>query len=221
MVEVRHPAARTATGFASANIAFIKYWQQTTIHHNFSSRHPHKIIGNCIIGIWLSEDMEPTSAATYERARRLANQLLWAIDLQCVRLASSEPEDSDFVFRKWVDFDFLVVSLIRLRRVAKLAASIPEIQPSLDAAIREFDDALPYLKRIRDVAEHIDDYAVDRGKDSTIARQSLEVSLMSENDSKLKLNWLGGELSTDEALRASQKLFETIKEASRFFKSRA
>jgi hypothetical protein len=163
--------------------------------------------------------MKPTSAATYERARRLANLSLWAIDLQCRRLASSQPEDSVFVFRKWADFDFLVVSLTRLRRAAQLAASIPEVQPSLAAAIREFDAALPHLKRMRDVAEHIDDYAVDRGRDGNIARQSLEVSLMSEDGSMLK--WLGGELSTHEALRASQRLFEAIKAASSVFKSRA
>ena len=164
---------------------------------------------------------KPTSASTYERARRLANRSLWSIALQCRRLASSEPEDSDFVFRKWADFDFLVVSLTRLRRAAKLAASIPEIHPSLDAAIREFDAALPHMQRMRNVAEHIDDYALDRGRDSAIARQSLEVSSMDADGSTLMLKWLGGELSTHEALRASQKLFEAIRAASSFFKSRA
>jgi hypothetical protein len=106
-----------------------------------------------------------------------------------------------------------------LRRAAKLAASIPEVQPRLSAALTEFDAALPHLKRMRDVAEHIDDYAVDRGRESSIARQSLEVSSMSENGSAL--GWLGVELNSHEVLKASQRLFEAIKEASTVFTSRA
>lgn len=50
------------------------------------------------------------AAAIYERARRLANISLWAVDLQCRRLKSTEPEDTEFIFRKWADFDFLIVS---------------------------------------------------------------------------------------------------------------
>jgi hypothetical protein len=163
--------------------------------------------------------MKPTSAATYERAKRLANLSLCAIDLQCRRLSSSEPEDSVFIFRKWADFDFLTVALTRLRRAAKLAAGIPELQVSLGAALAEFDAALPHLKRMRDVAEHIDDYAVDRGRERSIARQSLEVSFMSNDDSTIE--WLGARLNSQEALKASQRLFEAIKEASRAFTSRA
>jgi len=62
-----------------------------------------------------------------------------------------------FIIRKWADFHFLVVGLTRLRRAAKLAASIPEVQPLLVTALTEFDAALPRLrlKWMRDVAEHI------------------------------------------------------------------
>ena len=143
---------------------------------------------------------------------------LWTIDLQCRRLRSSEPEDSTFVFRRWADFDFLIVALTRLRRAATLAASLPEIQQSLSTALNEFNLALPQLKRLRDVAEHIDDYAIDEGRKRFIRRQSLEISSLSEDGSTL--NWLSVRLNSYEALEASQKLFEVIKAASSAFTKR-
>jgi hypothetical protein len=59
------------------------------------------------------------------------------------------------VFRKWSDFDFLIVALIRFRRCVKLTAKIPEIHSEILAALKEFDTVLPHLKKMRDVAEHI------------------------------------------------------------------
>jgi hypothetical protein len=159
--------------------------------------------------------VKPTAAATYERARRLANLAVWTIDLQCRRLQSVEPEDSVFVFRKWADFGFLVVALTRLRRAAKLAASLSEAKSILGAALQEFDAALPDLKRMRDVAEHIDDYVIDQGRQRTVARQSLEVSSM--EDDGLTLEWLGCRLNAREALQASQQLFEAIKGVAHVF----
>jgi hypothetical protein len=161
--------------------------------------------------------MKPTSAATYERDRRLANMSLWAINLQCRRLRSSEPEDDDFVFRKWADFDFLIVALTRFRRAAKLAANISEIQLEVSVALKEFDSALPHLKKMRDVAEHIDDYAIDRGREPSVNRYALEVSSFSDDDDRLVLEWLEHQLNADEALKASQKLFDTIRKVSTAF----
>jgi len=161
--------------------------------------------------------MKPTSASTYERARRLANLSLWAIDLQCRRLRSSEPEDDRFVLRKWTDFDFLIVALTRLRRAAKLAAKVPEIKTEVSAALREFDSILPHLKKMRDVAEHIDDYALELGKEASIERGSLEVSSLYERENGIVLEWLGNQLNADEALNASRRLFDAIRKASMAF----
>ena len=80
--------------------------------------------------------MKPDSAAIYERARRLANQALWTVDLQRRRLNSDEPEDDKFVLRKWSDFHFLIVALTRLRRAAELAARVPAISEDM----RGFED---------------------------------------------------------------------------------
>jgi len=104
----------------------------------------------------------PLHTATYERARRRANIALSTVALQRSRLHSEEPDDNEFVFRRWADFDFLIVALIRLRRAAILAAKVPAIKPDILAAVKEFDASLPGLKTTRDVAEHFDDYAVDK-----------------------------------------------------------
>ena len=160
---------------------------------------------------------KPTATAIYERARRLANIAVRSVQLQCRRLQSPEPEDATFVFRKWADFDFLIVALTRLRCAAQLAAGVPQFQSSLVAAVEQFDRALPGLKGIRDVAEHIDEYALDQGRKKSVARQSLEVSTMEEEGPTL--HWLGTSLNALEALQGSQILFTAIKQASRLFQT--
>lgn len=157
----------------------------------------------------------PTSAATYERARRLANVSIWAIELQCRRLELSEPEDAIFIFRKWTAFDFLIVALTRLRRAAVLAVRVPQVQEAVSVALQEFDAALPGLKKLRDIAEHIDEYAVGRGRQRSVKRQELEVSQMSTDPPVLV--WLGHELNARDALHAGQKLFRSIQEAAAAF----
>jgi hypothetical protein len=138
---------------------------------------------------------------------------LWAINLQCRRLRSSEPEDDSFVLRKWVDFDFLIVALTRFRRAAKIAANIPEIHSEVATALKEFDSALPHLKKMRDVAEHIDDYAIEQGREASVERGLLEVSSLNDGEDGLILGWLGHQLNADKALSASRKLFDTIRKA--------
>jgi hypothetical protein len=160
---------------------------------------------------------KPTAKATYERARRLANIATWSVHLQCRRLESTEPEDVAFVLRRWTDFDFLIVALVRLRRAAQLAADIPELKSALVPATTQFDDALPGLKSVRDVAEHIDEYALDQGRRKSVARQSLEVSTIEAEGPTL--HWLETRLNAREALQASEALFAAVKEAVRLFEA--
>lgn len=160
----------------------------------------------------------PSGAATYERARRLANLAVWTIKLQRRRLRTAEPEDGEFLFRRWSDFQFLIVALARLRRAATLAASVPPIATAMAEALKMFDEALPWLRVMRNVGEHIDEYAVDAEKrhHKQIRRGMLEVGFISETT----FRWLGDdtegkeqqyELNTDEAVAAAQHLFDTIR----------
>jgi len=85
-------------------------------------------------------------------------------------------------------------------------------------AIAEFDRALPDLKRMRDVAEHFDDYAVDDGHRKEIMRQSLESSSINEDGPALI--WLDRELNAEIALQASKVLFIAIQDAERLLEIR-
>lgn len=127
------------------------------------------------------------------------------VALQVRRLQSTEPEDEVFIFRKWADFDLLAVGLVRLKRCAELACELPEARLSLSETIEEFDTKLPSLMRVRNVAEHIDDYALERGHDNTVSRFSLEVSQF-ESDGPA-LSWHGGYLHAETALSAAEQLF--------------
>lgn len=167
----------------------------------------------------ISAHVKPTPEATYERAKRLANVALWTVSLQCRRLRSSEPEDAKFIFRRWVDFELLIVALMRLRRAASIALAVPHISAQIKAALGTFDAALPHIKKQRDVAEHFDKYAIDsdRRHDKSVWRQSLEVGIMSEDS----FQWLGKELKIATALAESEALFAAIKDSARSFRKHA
>jgi hypothetical protein len=150
--------------------------------------------------------MKPSHQATYERARSLARDACFAVALQCRRIAADEPWDV-YMRHIWADFQFLLVALTRTRRAAGLAAKVPEIAPAIEAAIKTFDATLPYLKTMRDVAEHIDDYAVDDGRHAAVERQALGAALFA----KKRIEWLGFTLDTDEARQACEALFQAIK----------
>src|SRR5438876_156473 len=117
----------------------------------------------------------PSHGATYERARRLANLARWTVALQRRRLKTDEPEDGEFLFRRWADFQFLIVALTRLRRAATLAAKVPTLPNTIKGALANFDFALPTLKNMRDIAEHFDDYALNRCRDSNIVVRALKL----------------------------------------------
>jgi hypothetical protein len=79
----------------------------------------------------------------------------------------------------------------------------------MQIAITDFDAALPTLKNMRDVAEHFDDYAIDRGRDSTVSRKSLEVGVIGD----AIFEWLGHKLNADEAVSAARRLFKDVQRA--------
>lgn len=101
-----------------------------------------------------------------ERAHSLANEAVHMVALQHRRLQSNEPEDETFIFRRWADFQFLIVSLRRLRLTALLAARSEANRAAIESAISEFDEALPDLRKMRNVGEHLDEYAIEDGRES-------------------------------------------------------
>lgn len=151
----------------------------------------------------------PSDAATIERAHSLANEAIHMVALQRRRLQSEEPEDETFIFRRWADFQFFIVSLRRLRQAALLAARPTAGKAAIESAISEFDDSLPDLRKMRNVGEHVDEYAVERGRDRSVSRRALQVGTFNATT----LEWLGERLDADEALAAAERLYGAIKDA--------
>jgi len=151
----------------------------------------------------------------YYRARRLANILVWTIDLQVHRLKSEESKDKEFVFRRWADFEFLVIALIRLRKIANLIVKeIKTTKDIIEPAIKEFDKNLPNLKKVRDVTLHIDDYAMDNGRLDDVSRYELEVGEFGDEE----WNWLGCKINSSKAYSVSLQLFRAIQNSEKLIK---
>jgi len=159
---------------------------------------------------------KPSDGAILERSKRLCNGLMYTIEIQVRRIKSSEPEDDRFPLRQWMDFQFLIVALSRLRRTTRLADKVPFVKAQIESAINEFDQALPFLKKMRDVAEHIDDYAVDtvpkRGHQE-VSRKDLEVGQTDFTN----FSWLGYTVNIDDTVGVAQNLFEHLRSAVRTY----
>jgi hypothetical protein len=152
-----------------------------------------------------------------ERARSLANEAMFTVALQRRRIRSKEPEDAAFVMRWWADLQFFVVALRRLRRAAELASRVERAKDSLSAALRAFDDALPQLTVMRNVGEHIDDYAVDSPKrrHKGVSRQGLQVGTWDGTT----YEWLGESLNVDVAHDAAHTLFVAVTSAAKMWQA--
>lgn len=151
----------------------------------------------------------PSDAATIERAHNLASEAIHMVVLQRRRLQSAKSEDETFILRPWADFQFFIVSLRRLRQAALLAARPSASKAAIESAISEFDESLPGLRKMRNVGEHVDEYAVERGRDRSVSRRALQGGTFNATT----LEWLGERLDTDEALAVAERLYGAIKDA--------
>lgn len=157
---------------------------------------------------------EPSEVVTLERARSLANEAMFTVALQRRRTRSTEPEDEVFIMRWWADLQFFIVALRRLRRAAELASRVPLAQGTgLSVALRDFDNALPQLSKLRNVGEHIDEYAVDGSKrrHKDVDRRFLQVGTWDGNT----YQWLGESINVDVAHDAAYELFSAISALAR------
>ncbi|WP_175824505.1 hypothetical protein [Burkholderia cepacia] len=154
----------------------------------------------------------PSEAAMLERMLSLCNQACFTVALQHRRLQTTEPEDAVFVFRWWSDLQFLVVALRRMRRAAAIGVRVPSVSEKIDRAIDSFDRKLPDLAKMRNIGEHVDEYAVDAPKRryADVERQRLQVGTW---DGKV-YRWIG-ELDVDVAKDAAEQLFYELKEVVR------
>lgn len=166
-----------------------------------------------------SEDLN--DSAIIERAKSIGNGLMWAISLQYDRLLN--PREQDRKFHPWggimfheADVHFFGIVLTRLRDIATTLEHVDLCSGLIKQAITTFDSKLPWLKRLRDVFEHLEDYAIDSNLRKTdTSRRELQV--WSTNGEKM--NWLGYDIDWSVAYQAAGDLFEVVRKVNRdFFK---
>ena len=146
-----------------------------------------------------------------ERGFRLMNEHMHALALQRRRVSSTEPEDRVFLFRTWSDLRFLIIALNWLRRDAKIVATAAG-DPEFEIAIAEFEKGVPF-KILRDVGEHMDDYAIDSKKRrvKSISPNALECGTWDGTT----FSWLGESLNVDTALEAAKRLLASARRCCR------
>jgi hypothetical protein len=142
--------------------------------------------------------------AVYEDARSESNLAVWAIHLQIQRLRSEKNEIEGFVLQPVVDFHFLVTALTRLRKMADLVLKHSDISE----AIKQFDNALPDLRKIRNVLEHIDKYRLGEGRNKKVSINGLRTIMLGPD----KIQWLDYEIKIEQAAKVSDLLFQSIKD---------
>ncbi len=190
MRRTHHPIVRTTNGIRK----FIRDWEN----------------------YW--DNQKPKPSAILRRAASVANDAAVAIEMQLGRIRDGfASRDPDAFWTVQIDIEFLISSLWKMRLAGKLARSV--LGQSW-TALSEFDRALPHLKLMRDVMEHIDEYGRDadgRARRHYHARTGQLVgrrylhSQMSHSDKSF--NWLGGTLEFDPARVASLQLLSAIREA--------
>lgn len=155
---------------------------------------------------------KPTKLAVLQRAARLGNDSMMAIEMQLNRVSDGSTQDDDGGFSGvFIDIDFLIAALWRMRQSGVLAKSaagrwwIP---------LDDFDRALPDLKLMRDVSQHLAEYGVDGSgrrhinprTGERVGRRALEVKSLGED-----FGWLGGSLNLERADAASRTLLGEIR----------
>jgi hypothetical protein len=152
------------------------------------------------------ETAPPSPEAILDRALTFALEGLQAADVQLQRARQEAASGPGGAFQWWIDLQFFIVALRRLRRAAELALRASDQRPPIQRAIEAFDEALPDLPLLRNVGEHIDEYAVGKGFDSSVKWQQLQVG----GWDGVTFEWLGTKLHADKAMEAGRQLVGEI-----------
>jgi hypothetical protein len=140
-----------------------------------------------------------------ERLRTEATNWINAVSLQSGRIGRRfrkqyhEPAE---VQALEVDLHFFVVAVLRLRRCIERAAR------RVVGRLGAFDDEVPWLLRVRNVSEHIDEYNLDEGRDGTISRRQVQTwYLDTAEDGGPIWGWLGERLNIEQTEKAALMLY--------------
>jgi hypothetical protein len=146
--------------------------------------------------------MNDCDLAVFEDARMLANRAVWSIKLQIQRLNLGHTEIEGFVMQPFVDFHYLLIAIGRMEKAAKLASHVMDMSKELE----RFKSRLPWLPKLRNAMEHIDDYQIGSGRDKSVRTGDLHVF----SGGKDSMHWLGVEVEYKAVVQAASCLLEFI-----------
>lgn len=152
-----------------------------------------------------------TEVALVVRMRTEATTWINAVHMQHHRVAFPlvKPDaPGDEVFRQEVDLHFLLVALIRLRRSVELVTERLGSESRPLEFLDIFDKDVPSLQKFRNVAEHFDDYTIDKGRRKDVHRDQLQTWSFGEEDNG-GLIWrrLDENFSVEDAYSAARNLY--------------
>ena len=148
----------------------------------------------------LDARVRPSDEAILHRALVFAHEALKAADVQLQRARIEDP-DLGGMAQWWIDLQFFIIALRRLRRAGELAAAVQN-RGTIEDAIRDFDNALPKLGLLRNVGEHIDAYSREAGRDRSVRWRQIQVG----GWDKTTFEWLGVKINADVAMAACRRL---------------
>jgi len=163
-------------------------------------------------GCQLMNEAQKRNITLSEEARHFANVYVHSVQLQISRIR--QPPTEEFPLASTVDFEFLLISLRKLRRAAELVQRIPPVQLDMDLAIKRFDSALPYLAVLRNASEHFDEHLEGRDRGKCLV-QNYPSSFSTFLESKGGYVWLNKDINFQDCLNASGALFDAVRNANR------
>ncbi len=147
--------------------------------------------------------------SVYERALRLGSFAMWTLNLQLRRLRTTEPEDKEFIKRHLADFQFFLLALTKLRNAGKLLSKIKSLESVIAPSANAFDKELPFLTSMRNVDQHFDEYALNKGHNKKIDNTMLEVIWIDDET----WHWLDYKINLQSAYEAAIDFYKAMNDA--------
>ena len=151
--------------------------------------------------------------AACDDALIVANNFVFSVAMQISRIREKRADVEPFVMRRFVDLEFLVVALTRLRRAANVINLFPYTETKLSQAMEKYDKRLSGLKQLRNITEHYDDYLLKKCRNKKIDLKAIRSGYMTKCISYDSVEWMDFRLDLDECLAAAEELEISMKAA--------
>lgn len=150
----------------------------------------------------------------------MANEAGQAASLQASRIRRFSSDSEADPWQLLYDYQFLIGALARFDNAVSIAEHVPGVTGRVILIRKEFADKVPGLRKMRNVLEHAEDYAVDaqhfgsnrRGR-KEVFRQQLQVGAWTPES----FEWLGETLNVKAALDAVWEAYAQLKEVQRSY----